>query len=120
MPRFTNGFESVAQRRRHFSEHGDDFGASDADEYEEWAGAFLGGARPSDVRECVRECGYMIRYDPNTEAFGILDNSGIIRTYYKPVPCSSVPFAMRDAVRLAGRCHKYPNNLIYFQAECKK
>jgi hypothetical protein len=120
MPPYTRGFESIPELRRHFTEHGDDFRASNTEEYEEWADAFLGGAKPSGVHECRRSCGYMIRYDPQTEAFGVLDSGGIIRTYFKPRPCSSVPLAIRDAVKQAGRCHKYPDNLVYFHMECRK
>lgn len=116
----TKGFISVAELRRHFSEHGDDFGASNAEEYEALADDFLGGTASSDVHECTRKCGLMIRYCLSTEAFGILDTDGVIRTFFKPIPCSQVSFAKREAVRQAGRCHKYPNNLIYFRQECAK
>jgi hypothetical protein len=120
MALITNGFESVAQLNYHFSEHGADFGASNANEYEKWADAFLGGAKPEHVHECVRQSGARLRYDPNTEAFGVLDAGGVCRTYYKPVPCSSVPGAIRAAVRRSGRCHPCANNLVYFKSECKK
>ena len=120
MPLKTKGFVSVAELRRHFGEHGEEFGASNAREYEELADMFLGSATTSDIHECKRRCGHMIRYDAKTEAFGVLDVDGIILTCYKPVPCSSVPFLQRDAAKEAGRCHKYPNNLVYFQMECNK
>ena len=110
----------VAELRRHFSEHGNDFGASNATEYEELADAFLGGAKPGGVHECTRKCGHIIRYDMNTQAYGIVDRDGVILTYFKPVPCSEVPFFQREAVRLSGRCHRYPNNLVYFGKECEK
>ncbi len=116
----TKGFESLPQLRLHFGEHGGDFGASNAEEYETCADEFLGSAKALDIHECLRKCGHIIRYDPKTEAFGIRDRDGIILTYYKPVPCSQVPFAQREAVRRTGRCHKYPNNLVYFRMECKK
>jgi hypothetical protein len=120
MALITKGFVSLLELRLHYNERGDDFRASNAEEYEEQADVFLGRAKPSGVFECKRNCGYMIRYDPTTEAFGVLDNDGIIRTYFKPIPCSFVPFAKRDAVRQSGRCHKYPNNLVYFRVECAK
>lgn len=120
MPLITNGFESVAQLNRHFSEHGADFGAASANEYEEWADLFLGGTKPDHVLECLRQCGAKIRYDPTTEAFGVLDAGGICRTYYKPVPCSSLPGHMRAAMKQSGRCHPCANNLVYFKSECKK
>jgi pyocin large subunit-like protein len=116
----TNGFDSVENLRRHFSEHGDEFGTSNTEEYEAFADGFLGGPATPDIRQCFRKCGHMLRYDPKTEAFGILADDGIILTCYKPVPCAKVPFMDRETTRLAGRCHKEPNNLVYFSGECKK
>ncbi len=116
----TNGFESVAQLNRHFSEHGSDFGASNPSEYEQMADTFLGVVRPDTVLECPRSRGARLRYDPASEAFGVIDAAGIIRTYFRPVPCSSLPGSIREARRKTGRCHQYANNLVYFKAECKK
>lgn len=120
MPLITKGFESVAQLNRHFGEHGDDFRASNAAEYEEFVDKFLGGKKPDHVYECMRACGTIVRYDPVSQAFGILDRDRVCRTCFIPVPCSSLPGAVRDATRLAGRCHKYANNLVYFKMECAK
>jgi hypothetical protein len=120
MPLVTNGFESLQQLQRHFSEHGDDFRAGTYVEYEQMADQFMGGDKPETVYECLRRCGAKLRYDPANEAFGVLDAGGIIRTYYKPVPCSSLPLNERDSRKLSGRCHQYPNNLIYFKRECEK
>lgn len=120
MALITNGFESLVQLNRHFSEHGSDFGASSAREYEELADVFLGGAKPVHVHECARQCGARLRYDPNTEAFGVLDATGVCRTYFKPVPCSSLRGSIRAAMKQSGRCHSFANNLVYFKAECKK
>ena len=120
MPLSTNGFESIPQLNRHFQEHGDDFSASNPNEYERLADEFLGLPKPTAVHECVRACGAKVRYDPSTDAFGIVDRGGTIRTYFKPVPCSVLPGAVREAKRLSGRCHKCANNLVYFRAECQK
>lgn len=120
MALITSGFESLVELNRHFSEHGADFRASNANEYEEWADVFLGGPKPEHVQECLRQCGAKLRYDPNTEAFGVLDADGVCRTYYKPVPCSSLRGAIRAAMKQSGRCHSFANNLVYFKAECKK
>lgn len=116
----TQGFVSIAQLNRHFQEHGGDFGASDASDYERMADAFLGGIKAATVHECVRQSGMKVRYDPADEAFGVIDNADIIRTYYKPVPCSSLPGAARALAKQAGRCHACANNLVYFKAECRK
>jgi len=116
----TNGFESLVQLNRHFGEHGNDFGASNPADYEQMADTFLSGDKPETVHECARPGGTKIRYDPTSEAFGIIDNGGIIRTYFKPIPCSLLPGSMREVTRQAGRCHRYANNLVYFKAECQK
>jgi hypothetical protein len=120
MALITNGFESLMQLKRHFSEHGADFGASNPNEYEKWADVFLGGSKPEHVHECVRQGGAKVRYDPNTEAFGVLDADRVCRTYYKPVPCSSLPGTIRASMKQSGRCHSFANNLVYFKVECKK
>jgi len=119
MALITRGFESIVQLRRHFSEHGHDFGARNADEYEQMADVFLGGSKPEGVHECVGYNRARMRYDPASEAFGVLDGGGVIRTYFKPVPCSSLPGAIREAARKTGRCHRYANNVVYFKAKCK-
>jgi hypothetical protein len=120
MALITSGFESISQLRRHFSEHGHDFGARNANEYEQMADLFLGGNKPEGMHECVQNSGARLRYDPVSEAFGVLGTQGIIGTYFKPVPCSSLPGAIRETTRKTGRCHRYANNLVYFKAECKK
>jgi len=120
MPLTTNGFESLSQLNEHFQEHGSDFGAPNAGDYERMADAFLGGSKLETVHECVRSCGMKLRYDPADEVFGIIDREDIIKTYFKPVPCSSLPGAVRAAAKQRGRCHPYANNLVYFKAECKK
>ncbi len=114
------GFVGTKQLNRHFMEHGGDFGASNAVEYEQAATAFLSGIAPSGIHECERKGGDIIRYDPQTQGYGVLDSSGTIRTYYKPVPCSSIPASVRSAIRQAGRCHRYASNYLYFQVECKR
>jgi pyocin large subunit-like protein len=116
----TNGFESIAQLNEHFQEHGSDFGASSASDYERMADAFLGGSKAETVHECIRACGMKLRYDSADEAFGILDRANVILTYFKPVPCSSLAGALRAAAKRAGRCHGCANNLVYFNLECKK
>jgi hypothetical protein len=120
-PRFgdvgnTCGFLNAKQLNRHYAEHGADFGAASPQEYGTLADAFLGGVKPAHVHECKRSAGDTVRFDPVTEAYGVLDSNGIIRTYFKPVPCSSVPAHQRRAIQQAGRCHGHPNNLLYFQS----
>lgn len=116
----TKGFMNTRQLSRHFSEHGADFGASNAKEYEEAADGFLGGTLPQGIHECRRKQGDIIRYNPKGQDYGVLDKEGIIRTYFKPIPCSSVPASVRQSIRQAGRCHGHANNFLYFQSECKR
>ena len=116
----TKGFVNSRQLNRHFSEHGGDFGALNSDEYERLADASLGNEIRSGTHECVRKGGDIIRFDSQTQSYGVLDRSQRIRTYYKPVPCASLPASVRSAMRQAGRCHRYANNYLYFQAECKR
>lgn len=89
-------------------------------EYEKLADQFLGTAKPPHVMECKRKRGDILRFDPNNGSYGVLDKNGVIRTYCKPVPCSSVPAAQRQAVKQAGRCHSKVSNLVYFQSECTR
>lgn len=117
----TSGFFDPKERERRFISHGSDFGALDAAEYEQIADAFLGEPKPPHVAECVRKLGDVLRFDPATDTFGVLDASGLIRTFFKPVPCSSVvPESKRSALREAGRCHRHPNNLLYFKSVCAR
>src|SRR5271165_1016470 len=96
----TKGFLNYRQRARHFSEHGVDFGASNANDYEQIADAFLGGAAPlGSVHECTRKMGDKVRYDPTTQAYGVLDSRGVIRTFYKPVPCAALTDPQRTAAK---------------------
>jgi filamentous hemagglutinin len=104
---FTKGFATRGQLLEHFYHHGAEFGALTPEEYQALADTFLGGPLPPGVQECHRKRnGDVIRFDPNTQAFGVLSKTGFIRTYFKPVPC------------LLG--HGYRTNLMYWQEECKK
>ena len=64
----TKGFLNARQRNRKFSKHGAEFGASNAEEYERSADAFLGSAVLAGVHECARKEGDRVRYDPQTDA----------------------------------------------------
>ena len=45
-------------------------------------------------------------------------SNGTIKTYFKPVPCSSLPAAQAAVSILAGKCHSKVSNLDYFRREC--
>jgi filamentous hemagglutinin len=94
-------FADNAKLIDHFNRHGADFGATSAAQYERAADGFLSGTRGTGVLEKVRPNGDIVRYDPATEAFGIIKPDGTIRTYYKPDPA----------------VHGYRTNLDYFNAQ---
>jgi pyocin large subunit-like protein len=117
----TNGFSSTGELSRHFTKHASKFAnlQTEADYFNQ-ADVFLGQPKPSHVRECQRKKGDVLRFDPNTNEYGVLSAGGVIRTYFSPVPCLQVPATIRQAVKLAGECHVHPDNLRYFLAECSK
>ena len=68
----------------HFARHGSDFGAKTQVEYEKMASSFLTKKRSEEILEKVRpNSGDILRYNPNTNEFGVLSKEGVIRTYYK-------------------------------------
>ena len=115
------GFVNAGQMLKHYEQHGQDFGAKSPKEYARMAGEFLTGDTPNHVRECTRKKGDVVRFDPTTDAYGILDANGVTRTFFKPVPCSSVSDAQeRDSLRRTGRCHRHLDNTTYFLKECER
>jgi pyocin large subunit-like protein len=116
----TKGFSNTRSLGRHFSAHGSDFGALDASDYEQQADGFLGSAPAAGVLECIRSGGDKVRYDPRSEAYGVIDSTGTIRTFFKPVPCAHLSAIKRVAEKAAGRCHGQADNLGYFTSECAK
>lgn len=116
----TMGFANVRSLNRHFQSHGSDFGTTRSDDYERLADSFMGNPLPSGVQEYRRNGGDILRYDPTTESFGVKDANDFIRTFYKPVPCSSLPASIRSAFRMAGKCHPHPDNQSYVIAEASK
>jgi pyocin large subunit-like protein len=99
----------------HYARHGRDFAAANAKDYERLAEQFM--ARPSvtHLLECKRTQGDFVRYDTVTMEFAVRTNTGILRTYFKPVPCSSIPSGMPRT-----GCHKYTDNIEYFKKTCLK
>src|SRR5271165_673405 len=94
MPVLTLGFEPP-ELGDHFSWHGGDFPVTSPTEYENLADLFLGGPRPIGAAECIRRGGDMVRYDPATGELGVLGINRVIRTYFRPVPCHTLPLAAR-------------------------
>lgn len=93
--------QSVAENAfRHFKDHGADFGAKNAADYVRKAQDFL--QNPSaGVLSKTRANGDVVRFDPTTNAFGVMDKTGAPRTFYVPDPAK----------------HGYPTNLDYFNAQ---
>jgi pyocin large subunit-like protein len=116
----TKGFSNTRLLHRHFSAHGADFNASNAQEYEQQADEFLGSQLRDGAFEHIRSGGDLLRYDPASKAFGVMDAAGVIRTYFRPVPCSSLSPTQRAVEQAAGRCHGQPDNLAYFRLECTR
>lgn len=105
---------------QHYAEHGNEFGANSGNEYEQFADTFWVEPKPTHVQECRRRFGDIIRFDPNDQTFSVVDSKGVIRTFFKPIPCVSIQAPLRAAEKKAGRCHSYADNVKYFQARCQQ
>jgi len=102
---------------RHWSSHSQDFALNINDaQYEALADKFMGERLRPTVLPCQRTHGDRVRYDPATGTFGVVSQDGILRTYFKPIPCSWIPAAFVDK----RWCHAHPDTLTYFQVECRK
>src|SRR5262249_35143011 len=85
---YTQGFGNDQALQEHFGKHvlklGEFPGCADEDAYEVLADTFLGQPPAPDVWEAVRLSNRdLIRYNPNTDEFGILRADGFIRTYFR-------------------------------------
>lgn len=86
----------------HFSKHRSDFPeCHNAKEYVEKARQFMGDPPVGTLTKVREPGGDIIRYDPASNTFGIMDKHGTLKTMFKP-----------DA-----NSHKYPTNLDYFHAQ---
>jgi hypothetical protein len=101
-------FASDELLAKHFEDHGSDFGAVTESEYADQAAQFLGDQDSPAIIEFVRTKGYRrgdtVRFNPNTDEFGVVSQDGRIRTYYRPDP----------------ELHGFPTNLDYFNSEKEK
>ncbi|GAA2896456.1 DUF6531 domain-containing protein [Nonomuraea rubra] len=97
----TRGMSRVENAYDHWARHGSDFPhLNNAKEYVEEATDFLTGSHPGVLTK-TRSNGDVVRYDPQTEQFGVATAQGVPRTYYKPDP----------------QRHPHPTNLDYFNAQ---
>ncbi|MDE0547416.1 hypothetical protein, partial [Microbacterium sp. C7(2022)] len=94
--------KSAAQNAlSHFNKHGADFPQlNNSLEYVAEAQSFLRSPTASTLTK-VRGSGDIVRYDPVTDVFGVMDRSGAPRTFFRPDPAS----------------HGFPTNLDYFNAQ---
>jgi pyocin large subunit-like protein len=85
---------------RHFKDHGGDFGAKNAVDYVRKAQDFLHNPG-AGVLSKTRGNGDVVRFDPATNTFGVMDKTGAPRTFFVPDPAK----------------HGYRTNLDYFHAQ---
>lgn len=81
---FTRGFCIEGRAEEKYEKHREEFGmVSDAATYEVAADDFLGGGRRGTARECTRRVSRaIIRWDQQTNEFGVLCPCGVIRSYF--------------------------------------
>ena len=97
----TKSDSAAANALRHFNDHGADFpGVKNSLEYVAEAQTFL-RLPPSGTRTRLRTNGDVVRYNPGSNTFGVMDSSGAPRTYIRPNPAQ----------------HGLPTNLDYFNAQ---
>jgi pyocin large subunit-like protein len=107
------GFENEPKRIEHFRRHGADFAARSAARYEAMADRFLTMPISRTTLECRRPSLDVLRFDTTTDAYGVLSPDRRIRSFYVPVPCSSLPPGVPRV-----KCHGYSTNRDYFEREC--
>ncbi len=91
---------SVQNAFNHFIDHGSEFGAQNAIDYVKQTQNFLRNP-PAGTLTSVRTNGDIVRYNPSTNTFGVMDVTGAPRTMFKPDPA----------------IHGYQTNLEYFYAQ---
>jgi filamentous hemagglutinin len=104
MVQMVGGYGEFATYKRfheHFQKHGSNCGAASAAAYGAMAKTFLTRPFVVGTLEKTRTNGDVIRYNPNTEEFGVISAAGVVRTYFIPDPAA----------------HGYPTNLAYFYAQ---
>lgn len=96
----TKKMSSLENAARHFADHGADFGAKSVNDYASKAQQFM-HEPPAGTLSIVRGNGDVVRFNPESNAFGVMDKAGATRTYYKPDPAK----------------HGYASNMEYFNAQ---
>lgn len=116
----TTGFRNLFELQQHYADHGVEVGADSEREYLAMADALWVDPKPSHIQECRhRRDGDLVRYDPRTERMGVVDNKSTLRTFFKPIPCSSITAENdRALMKQAGKCHPFADNTEYFRVRC--
>ena len=115
--RSVTGFATPLAQLIHHGKHNDrDFRPGDTPEqYEARAIAFMESPMVGTrIQECIDSEGDILRYNPETEEFGVISPTFELRTYFKPMPASVAP-----ADWPSDKTHHCANNLAYFLRECK-
>lgn len=101
----------------HFRWHGADFGAAGELDYLNECCTFLNAVRTvnTDIQECERVTkAEIIRFNAVNDYFAVMDTSGIILTFFKPMPIHLAP------VGYSGITHSYLTNQVYFEENCRR
>lgn len=101
----TNGFRNRISWQEHYQKHQSEFDDIDDEEYLRLADSFLGSPLGDEVHEGTRSNGDIVRYNPNTEEFGIITQNKTIVTYYIPDPWNKT---------------KYPTNMEYYREQLNR
>lgn len=103
---YTTGFANMSRFIDHFTRHAPLLGLATPADYQAEADEFLGNpVLLAGVLECVRaHSGDKIRYNPNTEEWGVLSATNVIKTYY----------ILTTAITIHG------SGMNYFISECAK
>ena len=108
------GFAGLTALLTHFQEHGAAVNATDAQDYQNKAIIFLQTPLTTPpILECVRSNGDTVRFNQLTSEFAVVRSTGVIKTYYKPLPVRIAPLG--TPLR---RTHPYATNLDYFYGSC--
>jgi pyocin large subunit-like protein len=79
-------------------------GATDCNEYVEFALEFSTRPKGTTILEQARLLGEVVRYDTFTQEFSVVSSDGFLKTYFKPDPAR----------------HGLPTNMDYYLQEIAK
>jgi RHS repeat-associated protein len=97
----TNRRTSAQNAFQHFKDHGADVGAKNSVDYVLKAREFMQNPPPGTLTKVRARNGDVVRYEPSTNTFGVMDSNGSVRTFYKPDPA----------------VHRQPTNMDYFNGQ---